>query len=216
MTRSPEDRVGRYFRLDYPARGTVLDRIGFRASHDGTVAFVISLDLPLEVGPILDHGCGDGQLLAELLACHPRPVDRTRVHLEDLAPEARRQAAARVRPLVGSVDADRISARDGDTFAVVLAIGVLDYYDDWAHRLAALASRATSALVVTMPRRRHLGHLSRRLWLRVHGLSICRIDVDELRSVVSPLCDEVVLVERGSTIYCALRWANTGAAAAKS
>lgn len=198
-------RVQRYFDESYPVRGTLLAKLGFRSCQHEASEFVADLGLPLDEGSLLDYGCGDGTFLASVLSAERTLPTRLSVRLEDIVARELSRARSVVAPLVAHVDA----ACNGDAGVgphadVVFAIGVLDYYPDWRVRLAALVGRADAYLVFTMPRRRLTGHMARRLWLGMHGISVSRTTRAELRDIQDALPGQWRIEEDLATFYCCI------------
>jgi hypothetical protein len=196
-------RVQRYFDKSYPVRGTLLANLGFRRCQYEAAEFIGCLGLPLDEGSLLDYGCGDGEFLASVLGARRSTPTRLSVRLEDSTARELSRAKSVVSPLVAHVDAVcNGDASDGPRADVVFAVGVLDYYPDWRIRLSDLAARANVYLVFTMPRRRPAGHLKRRLWLLLHGISISRTTRAELSEVQRTLQGQWRMKEDSATFYC--------------
>lgn len=198
-------RVRRYFDKGYPARGALLAKLGFRGCQREAAEFIGGLGLPLDEGSLLDYGCGDGEFLASVLRARQSLPTKLSVRLEDSAARELSHAGSVVAPLVAHVD----TVLNGDAGAgpavdIAFAVGVLDYYPDWRTRLADLAARADVYLVFTMPRRRPAGHLKRRLWLLLHGISISRTTRAELRALQRTLPGQWRIKEDSATFYCCI------------
>jgi 2-polyprenyl-3-methyl-5-hydroxy-6-metoxy-1,4-benzoquinol methylase len=167
------------------------------------------LDLPLAGAHLLDYGCGDGHLLAELLArARLADADRPAVQLEDIVPADLASAAAAVGPWAASVgftnvvDVERWPTMQHD---VVLVIGVLDYSVDWRVMLRLLMERTRHILVLTLPLRRPIRNLPRRAWLALHGISAHAVSPADVETIGSELGVEISVTVRGRTLYACLR-----------
>jgi SAM-dependent methyltransferase len=116
---------------------------------------------------ILDAGCGDGQLLSEILCGRPASV-----RLEDISARATESArsrlsgaAAMITAVVG--DATTIESRG---FDLVLAVGMLDYQRSVEDGLLRLLCRTDGVLIATVPRIAHPRNWLRYVWFTWHGI----------------------------------------------
>ena len=163
------DAVERYFDRWYPDRESALSGRVVRRGQAELHRLIADWLPPLEGRSVLDAGCGDGALLAELLCGDPE-----RIRLEDLSARqvelARRRLAGRARLVEGFARDARVD--DGARFDVTLAIGVLDYHEDPASLLAGLAARTRGVLIFDAPRSDRVRHRVRQAWLRAHGIAL--------------------------------------------
>jgi len=193
-------RTRAYFESVYPARDSSAGWA--RADEQRRIALVRDWIEQCRGTEVLDVGCGDGYFLEAVLPPHVR-----RVRVEDLVPARVAEATGRIRCAGRTVDgavADiNEPAGDGDTFDVVLAIGVTDYNSNWNAIIANLCRRARSTVIVDFPMTSIVRGAARKLWLRWHGVTLRWTTVEELRPLLAGYARDVELVNLG--LNCAVR-----------
>ncbi|HEX6912974.1 MAG TPA: class I SAM-dependent methyltransferase [Longimicrobium sp.] len=155
-----------YFDSFYPSRSTLAGRLLFRVGERERVHIVREWLPPTGGLSVLDAGCGDGELLAAVLAGHP-----ARLRLEDISPRAVERAARRLAGRAGALEAVVADALEADacSFDVVLSVGVLDYHADPAGALERLLRRSRRVLIASLPRRDNPRNRARRAWFAARG-----------------------------------------------
>ena len=169
------------------------------------MSFLLGLDLPFRRGSLLDYGCGDGELLAALLRSRPtEELESLTVRLEDIAEHSMATGVAKLGNLALQTEAVLISREItySTRHSIVLAIGVLDYYNDWMIRARELANRSKEQFVFTIPRKRWTTHVLRRCWLAAHGIRIWRASNSDLQKLQDRIGGKWSITRDRSTFYC--------------
>lgn len=178
--------LARYFDKRYVVLGSHSAGRLLRRGHNERVQVVRGWMHSAGGLDVLDAGCGDGALLADVLRAPPR-----RLHIEDLVPRALSRAQVRLAHRCKSLTVrvgDIRSAAGDDTFDFVVVIGVFEYDEDWSGLLEALWRRTRGVLIADFPRNQIVHHWLRRQWLRLHGLSLRTTSREVLLGVVNR-CD---------------------------
>lgn len=190
-----------YFRDHYPGRSHWL---GSRLCRSGEAArrSVVNRSLPdLDGLDVLDVGCGDGVFLSSVVKGRPRLL-----RLEDLVPEFVRSAHGRLRGRADRLETgivDSSEAAGGQTFDIVMAMGVTDYQRDWMHFVDLLLRRTRGRLIVDVPRQDDVRNQLRRLWLWLHGIRLQASTRRRLIARLEPVAPApLIQVTRHSWILC--------------
>jgi glycosyltransferase involved in cell wall biosynthesis len=164
--------VTAYFHRTYPQRAGLASRL-FR---HGEVARrrIVQLWVPDVTGlSILDAGCGDGKFLISVLRGRPAML-----RVEDMV--ASNVDAART---VLEHHADRFEGATCDSttealgdFDLVMAVGLLDYQQDWQGVLMRLVQRSARTVIVSIPRGDHLRNRLRLPWLVCNGIRLTMME----------------------------------------
>ena len=201
-TRARAQRTRAYFESVYPARESNAGRSWARAHEDRRIAVVRDWMQQCGGTDVLDVGCGDGFFLEAVLPSRIR-----RVRVEDLVPARVSEAARRIgsagRTVEAAVADINEPAHDGDTFDVVLAIGVTDYNPNWDAIIANLCRRARGTVIVDFPIGGGLRAVARKSWLRWHGMTLRRTTLEELRPMLARHARDIETVDLG--LNCAAK-----------
>lgn len=129
---------------------------------------------------ILDIGCGDGSLVAESIIGVPAWI-----HFEDIVQQNVNRAIELLDGRAIRVDgeaSDILSADESVKYDIVLLIGVTDYYSDWERIAIKAMGRAKSILILDFPKSNTIRMAVRRIWLRLHGVSVYGVNKKDLES----------------------------------
>ena len=117
--------------------------------------------------------------------------------------EAARRIGSAGRTVEAAVADINEPAHDGDTFDVVLAIGVTDYNPNWDAIIANLCRRARGTVIVDFPIAGGLRAVARKSWLRWHGVTLRRTTLEELRPMLARHARDIETVDLG--LNCAVK-----------
>lgn len=174
--------VNAYFEDFYPPRDSFTGRLFFRSGEKERRRAICAWLGSTEGLRILDAGCGDGVFLHSLL--DGRPAELVYEDLSARAVKAADGELARAGESTEGVVWNALVERDGP-FDVVLAIGMLDYQNDWAQAVTKLLKRASGVVIVSVPRRGHPRNWLRYVWLRLRGLRLQTARLSGIRGAMS-------------------------------
>ena len=168
--------VKRYFSEVYPERSK--NNIVFRRGEAQKICIIGKWIADLPISSVLDIGCGDGVLLAQILAKRIKLI-----RLEDFILKNIRRASVSLTPLADIIESDIIDVMKSSSpfrYDLVLAVGIFDYYPHWSDFLLKLLRRVGSYLILDFPRSYTLHAAVRRPWLAYHGIRLHTIGKHDL------------------------------------
>ncbi len=182
MNETNTERLRKYFEKLYPTRERPGAGLLFRKGELLRIEALRNLLPSLDGLSLLDVGCGDGFVISQLISSR-----LSLIRLLDIVEGNLRYAVDRLK---GS--ADIVEFEKGDVFSkssskekydVVIAIGLLDYYQNHSEMLKYLLNYSKGTLIFDIPRPGTLHLQLRKAWLAMHGIrvfSLSRKDIDQL------------------------------------
>ncbi|MES2319268.1 MAG: class I SAM-dependent methyltransferase [Pseudomonadota bacterium] len=198
---APLSRLTHYFSHRYPKRKSRLSGTVFRVGEAERIQIARAFCGATTGLHVLDVGCGDGEFLANVLEGRPATLTLSDLSMDSLA-TARETMRAHCAD-IATVAGDFQSALPERQFDLVLAIGVLDYWQDWRHMLGQLAVLTSGRLLISMPPEGVPRHWLRRIWLACQGVRLQTVSRDHLHLALAEAgLDGVLLRTRYEWFAC--------------